>query len=213
MSKQQWSENEVNQLISLTAINRTRKTQINWEQIAKQMGNRTLSQCKSYYANIVKKTLDVDIRSNHMWTRVEIITLWTLCIKWDCNFVAVQEVMSNFTTKQLQSQWLQIKRKAAAIQESYHNVLRNPVYIRLVPTKQFLVEQYLVQVGCVRKLLINVKLLGIGQGDAPDYGHPVDVAEIKAFQAFFGDVDPDQLTQIYYQEQIRRGLSDQDLHM
>ncbi|CAL6040370.1 Conserved_hypothetical protein [Hexamita inflata] len=80
MRKVSWTTPEIERLTQLTEHSRKFDKKIYWDVVAAQIPSRTASQCKSYYANVLKKTLDVQIRQNHRWNRVEIIALWALLL-------------------------------------------------------------------------------------------------------------------------------------
>ncbi|CAL6076085.1 Myb-like_DNA-binding domain-containing protein [Hexamita inflata] len=66
-----WSEQEKTQLISSVEQSKRNCGQINWAEVAKQMPDRTKTQCKSYFMNILKKKCNVKMIQYHSWTEQE----------------------------------------------------------------------------------------------------------------------------------------------
>ncbi|CAL6068447.1 Myb-like_DNA-binding domain-containing protein [Hexamita inflata] len=100
MKRITWTTMEIEQLTNITEHSRKFDKKIDWDLVASQIPSRTASQCKSYYANVLKKTLDVPIRQNHQWNRVEIMSLWALGVNYDKDFAFIQKnycgVRANF---------------------------------------------------------------------------------------------------------------------
>ncbi|CAL6094511.1 Conserved_hypothetical protein [Hexamita inflata] len=206
MKRVGWTESEIQTLIKITNEYRNRNRQINWEAVSKRIHNRTASQCKSYYANVLKKTLDVEIRQNHMWNRVEILALWTFGVLYNRDYELIQKkFMPKFTVKQIASQFSQIARKQQEIHQHFMKALLDPKYLRTLSENEFKMEWYIVQVGWKRMKMIEVRIFQRSNEEVPDTQYPVDIAELPAIKAFFQDIHPNQLVEVYKPEEVRRG--------
>ncbi|CAL5976650.1 Conserved_hypothetical protein [Hexamita inflata] len=210
--KQEWTDADRDKLINLTESYRINKQQINWPKIASQMNNRTDTQCKSYYANIIKPKLDIEIRENHAWSRREIFSLWVLGVNYNADFnivkSTVHQLYQDLTIKQLQSQWHQIITKQRSYYKLFKTILQNPIHIQTLSKKQFVNSSLIVRVTFNRKLLIDLKLFQNQTDLINDNGRPVDLMEIKAIERFFLDLDVNGLREIYIKEHERRGIED-----
>ncbi|CAL5987461.1 Myb-like_DNA-binding domain-containing protein [Hexamita inflata] len=209
MSKKlQWSQEEKELLIQLTKIDRENKYNIDWEKIASNIKNRTASQCKSYYANIIKPSIGAESRQNHMWTRKELLSLYILGVNYSSDFECVKnsdEMFKHFTVKQLASQWHQILKKQLVFLNYYRQIEESPNFITTLNRKDFHSSSFVIKVGYERKLLVQLKYFQRSTQQADDQGYPLDVMEIKAIEQFFKDVNIDKLYHIYQQEHDRRG--------
>ncbi|CAL5976686.1 Conserved_hypothetical protein [Hexamita inflata] len=210
--KQEWTDADRDKLIALTESYRKNKQQIDWPKIASQMSNRSDTQCKSYYANIIKPKLDTEIRENHSWTKTEIFSLWVLGVNYNADFNIVKstitEVFTDLTVKQLQSQWHQIVKKQRTYYELFKQILQNPVQVQRLSKKEFINSSLIVRVAYNRKLLIDLKFFQKKTCLINDNGRPVDLMEIKAIEQFFLDLNVNQLREIYIKEHERRGIED-----
>ncbi|CAL5987479.1 Conserved_hypothetical protein [Hexamita inflata] len=210
--KQEWTDADRDKLIALTESYRKNKQQIDWPKIASQMSNRSDTQCKSYYANIIKPKLDAEIRENHSWTKTEIFSLWVLGVNYNADFNIVKstitEVFTDLTVKQLQSQWHQIVKKQRSYYELFNSILQNPAQIQRLSKKEFINSSLIVRVAFNRKLLIDLKFFQKKTCLINDNGRPVDLMEIKAIEQFFLDLDINLLREIYIKEHERRGIED-----
>ncbi|CAL6060159.1 SANT/Myb_domain [Hexamita inflata] len=104
--KQQWSLSEIRQLQKLIEQQSHNKC-IDWTNVTKCMKTRTQSQCKSYYQNVLKPTLNMSIHKNHMWTKIELFSLWTYAVNFNQDFSFIKtltNMFDQFTPKQLYSQ-------------------------------------------------------------------------------------------------------------
>ncbi|CAL6035978.1 Homeobox-like_domain superfamily [Hexamita inflata] len=165
------------------------------------MGNRTPLQCKSYYQNIIKKTLDTTMRKNHVWTKQELMTLYTLGINFDCDFHIIhQNYLPNFTVQQLKSQWLQLKKKEQYFQQMYAEVLRNPQSVQNASDKQFILDEFLLRVGYAKEMMIEQHNNGLSNDKQ------LDVAELKVHRIFWNGLKPSQIIDVFQQELARRKL-------
>ncbi|CAL6042061.1 Myb-like_DNA-binding domain-containing protein [Hexamita inflata] len=190
--KQPWSPEEIDKLIQFTQSNRDNKRDINWKFVSSQMQNRTELQCKSYYQNILKKKLTTSMRKNHTWNRIELMMLFTQVYQHEGNFEVIQQNMPNFTIQQLKSQWIQMKSKLNQYIEDYKLVLQNQSYIKHIPTKLLIQEEYMIRVGLVRKYHI--------------LNNTVDQIYVQQYKQFWKTLDPSQIFDIYRQEFIRRNI-------
>ncbi|CAL6094535.1 Myb-like_DNA-binding domain-containing protein [Hexamita inflata] len=207
MKRATWSTTEIQQLVALTDQYRSAGKQVKWDTICRQIPNRTLSQCKCYYSNVLKKHLDVEIRQNHMWNRVEIMALWTYCVVYNKDYAFVQKnFMSKFTARQISSQFIQIARKQQEMLQVFKAVLEEPSSVQALSESDFKMQWWILRMACGRLDLIQEKLRYEAQGAGVYTRLPADFAEIPALEAFFQDVDPHTLLPAYKQEEIRRGL-------
>ncbi|CAL6059148.1 Myb-like_DNA-binding domain-containing protein [Hexamita inflata] len=127
MSKVPWTSEELAKLTQLTEKYRENKQNVNWDQVSKHIQSRTASQCKSYYANILKKQLNVEIRQNHMWNYIEILALWTYSVIYKQDFAMIHDrFMPKFTVKQLTSQYQQILRNQKQIIKTFNLLNTDP---------------------------------------------------------------------------------------
>ncbi|CAL6101158.1 Myb-like_DNA-binding domain-containing protein [Hexamita inflata] len=210
--KQQWSEEEITMLTQLTESNRNSENgkpkQINWSEIAKHFPNRTENTCKSYYANILKKNLNAFIRKNHQWTKEEIMSLWRLSITYNQDFSFIQNnFMSQFSVKQLQSQFVQLKYRQQKYNSDFEKMVKDPCYAQTISQKQLLSELFVAKFSFQRHCLID-PLLQMCPQDTPK---PLDIIEIRAVESFWERIDPKLLCQIITTEQKRRGISDEEV--
>ncbi|CAL6040262.1 Myb-like_DNA-binding domain-containing protein [Hexamita inflata] len=207
MKRMTWLTAEIQQLVALTDQYRSTGKQVKWGAICRQIPNRTLSQCKCYYSNVLKKHLDVEVRQNHMWNRVEIMALWTYCVVYNKDYAFVQKnFMSKFTARQISSQFIQIARKQQEMLQVFKAVLEDPSSVRALSESDFKMQWWILRMACGRLDLIQEKLRYEAQGAGVNARLPADFAEIPALEAFFQDVDPHALLPAYKQEEIRRGL-------
>ncbi|CAL6055546.1 SANT/Myb_domain [Hexamita inflata] len=141
-TKQQWTEQEIQLLTDLTKNNRTEQAkQINWSEIAKNFPNRTENTIKSYYSNILKKNLNAFIRKNHQWTKDEILRLWSYTVTYNSDFQFIQQnFMNQFSVKQLQSQFVQLKYRHGKYLKDFEEMLKNMKYAQNISTKLLLQE-------------------------------------------------------------------------
>ncbi|CAL5975574.1 Myb-like_DNA-binding domain-containing protein [Hexamita inflata] len=213
MKRMTWSTAEIQQLVALTEQYRSANKQIKWDAICRQIPNRTLSQCKCYYSNVLKKHLDVEIRQNHMWNRVEIMALWTYCVVYNKDYAFVQKnFMSKFTVRQISSQFIQIARKQQEMFQIFKGVLAEPASVQALSESDFKIQWWILRMACERLALIKEKLSYEPRGAGLDASLPADFAEIPALNAFFQDVDPHQLLPAYRQEEVRRGLDSEPFY-
>ncbi|CAL6035926.1 SANT/Myb_domain [Hexamita inflata] len=191
--KQTWSTNEIAKLTALTKQCRESQREIDWKTISRQMERRTELQCKSYYQNILKKTLTQDIRKNHAWNRIELMMLFNLVISNNGDFQAVHEQMSNFTIHQLKSQWAQMKAKQHLYTADFQKVTQNNIYVQQIPTRQLMQEEYILRIGFVQK---HCRLST----------ESIDPHYARTYQLFWSNVDLNQLTNIFQEELVRRNI-------
>ncbi|CAL6094541.1 Myb-like_DNA-binding domain-containing protein [Hexamita inflata] len=202
-----WTSSEIKMLYQFTFQTRNINKQIKWQDVIQFIPSRTISQCKSYYANVLKKHLDVEIRQNHMWNRVEIMALWTYCVVYNKDYAFVQKnFMSKFTARQISSQFIQIARKQQEMLQVFKAVLEEPSSVQALSESDFKMQWWILRMACGRLDLIQEKLRYEAQGAGVYTRLPADFAEIPALEAFFQDVDPHTLLPAYKQEEIRRGL-------
>ncbi|CAL6093893.1 Myb-like_DNA-binding domain-containing protein [Hexamita inflata] len=208
MSKS-WTQEEIQKLTELTLKYRQNNEQINWESVVKQMVTRSEAQCKSYYSNILKKQLNIQTRKNHTWNKTEILSLWTLAINYNADFNQIInnfEVFRSFTIKQLQSQWNQLQTRQKLFIERMKSYLTKEDQIQLLSNKQLLTDHFYLRIGSQRKPVIQ-KLLEKSGDIVNDNGYEPDMSEIRGYEAFFGDFDPDSLLEYYNNELSRRKLT------
>ncbi|CAL6049183.1 Myb-like_DNA-binding domain-containing protein [Hexamita inflata] len=209
MKKVSWTVQEIEQLQKITELNRQTNKKIKWDVIALSIPTRTASQCRSYYANVLKKTLDTQIRQNHTWNRCEIMALWTFCIAFDKDFAFVQKTyMPKFSVKQISSQFMQVLKKQQQIIQIFRQVLTDNNFIQSLTESDFKMQIWILKAACRRLTMIDVKLLGKSNDGVPDTQYQVDYTEIKAMDAFFEDLDVRRLLQIYEIEEAKRGISE-----
>ncbi|CAL6103982.1 SANT/Myb_domain [Hexamita inflata] len=130
--KQQWSLAEIRKLQICTEL-QSKSKGVDWALVAKQMKSRTQSQCKSYYQNVLKPTLNQSIRKNHMWTKVELFSLWTYAVNYNYDFTFIKtltNMFDQFTAKQLYSQWNQllIKQKLVLAKCTSDDIIELEIY-------------------------------------------------------------------------------------
>ncbi|CAL6035904.1 Myb-like_DNA-binding domain-containing protein [Hexamita inflata] len=195
--KQQWKPEEIEKLTQLTQSNRDNQREIDWKLIASQMENRTELQCKSYYQNILKKKLTTTMRKNHTWNRIELMMLFTLVVSHNGDFDKIQKHMPNFSLQQLKSQWVQIKQWQQTYITDFQKVQKDQNYVKEIPTKLFLQEEYTLRVGFTRKHCIQKSY----QSQIP-----IDKQYVQTFQVFWKTVDPQSLYAIYQNELQRRNI-------
>ncbi|CAL6074983.1 Myb-like_DNA-binding domain-containing protein [Hexamita inflata] len=210
MKKVSWTAPEIERLIQLTEHSRKFDKKIDWGVVAAQIPSRTASQCKSYYANVLKKILDVPIRQNHKWNRAEIIALWALCANFDKDYTFIQKnYIPNLSVKQISSQFSQIQQKQQTIYCTFKNVLRKPDYIHNLSEQDFRQQWQILQAAVKHSTARAV--------NQPSQQQILDILlfnndlEQKSKNAFFLDVDPHQLIGVYSQEAIRRNISSETL--
>ncbi|CAL5976700.1 Myb-like_DNA-binding domain-containing protein [Hexamita inflata] len=206
--KQQWSQEEKELLIQLTQSDRENKYNIDWEKVAANIKNRTASQCKSYYANIIKPSIGAESRQNHMWTKKELISLYVLGVNYSSDFECVRnadQMFQHFTVKQLASQWHQILKKQQLFLSYYRQIEENPNFITTLGRKDFHASSFVVKVGYDRKFLVQLQYFQRSTQQTDDKGYPLDVMEIKAIEQFFQNLNIDNLYHRYQLEHERRG--------
>ncbi|CAL6074975.1 Myb-like_DNA-binding domain-containing protein [Hexamita inflata] len=209
MRKVSWTVPEIEHLTQLTEHSRKFDKKIDWDVVAAQIPSRTASQCKSYYANVLKKTLDVQIRQNHRWNRVEIIALWALCVNFDKDYAFIQQnYIPNMSVKQISSQFIQIQNKHQEMYQIFQQILVNPQYIQKLNLKDFQMQWWILQAAARRKKLIDVKINN-KQDNVPVSNFPVDIFEVKSMNMFFLEIEINDLIPIYKEEERRRGLQNQ----
>ncbi|CAL6100036.1 Myb-like_DNA-binding domain-containing protein [Hexamita inflata] len=208
MSKVPWNSEELAKLTQLTEKYRENKQNVNWDQVAAQIHSRTASQCKSYYANILKKQLNVQIRQNHMWNYIEILALWTYSVIYKQDFAMIHaHFMPKFTVKQLTSQYQQILRNQKQIIKTFSLLNVDPSHIEQLSNNDFKLHLKLLLVSSKRQKLIDTRILN--RQDEKNDKYPIDFSEIAALKAFFGDLDVEKLLQIYKTENGRRKLEEE----
>ncbi|CAL6077115.1 Conserved_hypothetical protein [Hexamita inflata] len=207
MKRITWTTMEIEQLTNITEHSRKFDKKIDWESVASQIPTRTASQCKSYYANVLKKTLDVPIRQNHQWNRVEIMSLWALGVNYDKDFAFIQKnYIPNMSLKQIQSQFLNIEHKQQEMHQTFKQIISNPLQIQNLSEKDFEMQWWIIRAAERRYKLIDIELNQIPHEDIPVSAVRADISEIKTMSMFFLDVKINDLIPIYKQEEIRRGL-------
>ncbi|CAL5996357.1 Myb-like_DNA-binding domain-containing protein [Hexamita inflata] len=212
MQKKEWSLEEVQNLVKITSDLKLVNRKLDWVEISNQMQTRTAQQCKSYYSNVIKKNMNVECRENHTWSKTEILSLWTMGVNFGSDYQLIQKTcFQHLSIKQISSQWKQIQKMHQEQYQVFENIIQDPKFIQTLNQKMFTKLYVNVLLGCSRMQLINDKLLNKQQSNEPDYGHPVDITEIKAFEAYFKKISPQQLLQIFLNEQTSRGLPDIDL--
>ncbi|CAL6074973.1 Myb-like_DNA-binding domain-containing protein [Hexamita inflata] len=209
-----WTQSEIQQLIQLTENNRVANKQIKWNLVAEQIPTRSASQCKSYYANVLKKNMDVEIRQNHMWNRVEILALWVFCVIHNKDFNLIQQnFMSKFTVKQISSQYVQIARKQQQMYSLFKKILNDPNQVQTISEADFKMQWWILRMVIRRMKMINVRILQRVNDEIPETKYSLDLAELPAMTAFFLDIDPHDLISTYQAEEIRRGLDKEPFYI
>ncbi|CAL6010517.1 Myb-like_DNA-binding domain-containing protein [Hexamita inflata] len=133
--KQLWSKEEIAALIKLTEQNRQNNSKIIWSKISAQLKSRSEIQCKSYYQIIIKPSLQCSMRTNHSWSRLELVVLWTLGVNFSADFECIQKtqpMFAEFTVKQLQSQWQQCLKKQNEYLSVFKRLLMNEICIQSI---------------------------------------------------------------------------------
>ncbi|CAL6101159.1 Myb-like_DNA-binding domain-containing protein [Hexamita inflata] len=207
-TKQQWTEQEIQLLTDLTENNRTDQAkQINWSEIAKHFPNRTENTIKSYYSNILKKNLNAFIRKNHQWTKDEILRLWRYAVTYNSDFQFIQQnFMNQFSVKQLQSQFVQLKYRHERYLKDFEEMLKNMKYSQNICTKLLLQELFVVKFSFQRHNMIVPHLQM-----RPKTNEAIDSIEIRATEQFWAHIDPKHLHEVITKEQKRRGISDEEI--
>ncbi|CAL6007929.1 SANT/Myb_domain [Hexamita inflata] len=189
--KQQWSLSEIRQLQNLTE-QQINNRGIDWSFVSKQMKTRTESQCKSYYQNVLKPTLNMSMRKNHMWTKIELFSLWTYAVNFNQDFSFIKtltNMFDQFTPKQLYSQWNQLVIKQKYIHEKCEQIMNDKQLISQLSDKDLKTIQFLLKCANKRWNLIQQKFFEHSSEELEENGHTVDITEIKAIEVFFCDVD------------------------
>ncbi|CAL6074989.1 Hypothetical_protein [Hexamita inflata] len=113
--------------------------------------------------------------------------------------------MKKFTVKQIASQFSQIARKQLEIYSHFQKALTDPKFLRSLTENEFKMEWYIVQIGWRRMKMIDVQFFNKSNEEVPYTQYPVDIAELPAIKAFFQDIHPNQLMEVYKPEEVRRG--------
>ncbi|CAL6053851.1 Myb-like_DNA-binding domain-containing protein [Hexamita inflata] len=204
--RQSWTRLEIKQLTQVVLESKQNCSKLNWELIAKQM-NRTASQCKSYYQNMLKKQLNMDKRQNHTWTQNEIMMLWIVMKNYENDYkLAQRDYFSNFSIKIIQSKWVQTRRKYLQHINNFKEVYQNPVFIKQISKRDLIQECYIINVSIKRMDLVKKKIIQRSTEQLADYGYCPDIMEIKGYESIWGDIDPNQISIIYQNEQLLRGI-------
>ncbi|CAL5996379.1 Myb-like_DNA-binding domain-containing protein [Hexamita inflata] len=207
MKRITWTTMEIQHLTEITEYNRKFDKRIDWDLVASQIPSRTASQCKSYYANVLKKNLDIPIRQNHQWNRTEILILWQLCVNFDKDFSFIQKnYIPNMTVKQIGSQFLQIQNKQQEIYQTFKQILNDHFHIQKLSVKDFDMQWWLIRFAVCRYKLIDAEIYHIPCDDVPQSRYRPDISEIKNLKMFFLDVNVNDLVPIYEEEATRRGM-------
>ncbi|CAL6005675.1 Myb-like_DNA-binding domain-containing protein [Hexamita inflata] len=208
ITRKSWTNSEIEKLSNFVTLYKTMNKEMNWEDIGKQL-NRTGSQCKSYYQNVLKEKLNYNNRKNHTWTRNEIMSLWIVLQNYNNDFKLVQQThFPNLSLKQVQSQWVQVKRKYAQHADNFRRVQQDNAFIKLIPQKMFIAECFIIKVSIRRMELVEKKIIQMSTEQLQDNGYIPDIMEIKGFNSLWGTMDPLDLVQIYDIEQISRGITE-----
>ncbi|CAL5992415.1 Myb-like_DNA-binding domain-containing protein [Hexamita inflata] len=221
MKKISWSQSEINKLTIITENNRKFDKKVDWDYIAAQIPTRTASQCKSYYANVLKKTLDVQIRQNHKWNRVEIIMLWEYGTVYNKDYVLIQKnFIPNLSVKQISSQFIQIQQKQEEMQLIFKHILKNRSFIETISDSQFRMQWWIVRMVCRRLSMMstppnpNYTIFHEMNKSLPPSNFPVvDISEKVAIDAFFMKIDPFDLIPIYLNEEKWRGFENEEFYV
>ncbi|CAL6060225.1 SANT/Myb_domain [Hexamita inflata] len=200
--KQQWSLSEIRQLQKLTAQQSNNKG-IDWAFVSQEIQTRTQSQCKSYYQNVLKPTLNMSIRKNHMWTKIELFSLWTYAVNFNQDFSFIKtltNMFDQFTPKQLYSQWNQLVIKQKYIHEKCEQIMNDNKNITEINDKDLKTIQFLLKCANKRWKLIRQKFFEHSSEELEENGHTVDITEIKAIEMFFCNVDIKLLLEVFTEE-------------
>ncbi|CAL6058140.1 Myb-like_DNA-binding domain-containing protein [Hexamita inflata] len=204
MKKVSWTPQEIKHLTQLTEHNRKFDKKIDWSVVSAQIPSRTASQCKSYYANVLKKTLDVPIRQNHKWNRGEIIALWALCSNFNKDYSFIQKnYIPNLSVKQIASQFSQIQKQQQAIYCTFKKILKKPDYIQNISETEFRQQLQILQAIPPRQ----EQLVEMQQQIQYNQLLKTNIFEQNAVKAFFLDINPQILQDQYSLEAIRRSIS------
>ncbi|CAL6076138.1 Myb-like_DNA-binding domain-containing protein [Hexamita inflata] len=204
MKKVSWTKPEIDHLTQLTAHSRKFEKKIDWNIVAAQIPSRTASQCKSYYANVLKKTLDVPIRQNHKWNRDEIIALWVLCSNFNKDYSFIQKnYIPNLSVKQIASQFGQIQKQQQAIYYTFKKILKKPDYIQNISETEFRQQLQILQAIPPRQ----EQLVEMQQQIQYNQLFKTNNFEQNAVKAFFLDINPQIIQDQYSLEAIRRSIS------
>ncbi|CAL5985214.1 Myb-like_DNA-binding domain-containing protein [Hexamita inflata] len=194
-----WIESEVQKLREATSSLTAQKGQINWNAVSQHISTRSPVQCKSYYANVLKKTLDVEINRHHMWTRKEVVTLWTYYCVYGNDYCTIQKLMASFTVKQISSQLVQILTKSKVIQSDFNKISSNRQQVEQLGKKEFLLQLSILQTA--EQLTRRKPSLDKAHSCAVQMG-------LKAVSTFFGDIQLARLHNVYAAELERRAYED-----
>ncbi|CAL6040414.1 Myb-like_DNA-binding domain-containing protein [Hexamita inflata] len=207
MSKKPWNKAEITQLTLLTEPYRTNNTNVNWVHVSQQIQSRTASQCQSYYANILKKQLNVEIRKNHRWNYIEILALWTCAVIYNQDFTLIRKnFMPRFSSKQLSSQYLQILKKQKQIYKVFKEIIQNPQLIQLLSDNDFKLHLQILLIASKRQRILDA--ISSYRQIKEESKYDADISEKAAIKAFFLDLDFEILLLIYKTENKRRKMDE-----
>ncbi|CAL6093901.1 Conserved_hypothetical protein [Hexamita inflata] len=206
VTRTEWSQNEIDQLIFFTKPYRESNAEINWDIVSEQM-RRTRSQCKSYYQIVLKKQLNLEQRKNHMWAASEVMGLWTAMQTHNEDYSAVQkQFFPSFTLKQLRGQYMSMSKRHTQYMHDFTSILQNPSHIQQIPDKLFISECFVIKIGCRHE--INEGVYDPKSGKLPDYQKEVNET---AFKSFWRNINPLDLRVVYVIEQQRRRISESEI--
>ncbi|CAL6093911.1 SANT/Myb_domain [Hexamita inflata] len=208
--KQQWSLAEIRKLQICTEL-QSKSKGVDWALVAKQMKSRTQSQCKSYYQNVLKPTLNQNMRKNHMWTKVELFSLWTYAVNYNYDFTFIKtltNMFDQFTAKQLYSQWNQLLIKQKLVLAKCKHVEADNSGVIVINNRDLKTCQFLLRCASVRWNLIKQKFFNCSTEMLEDNGYTVDITEIKAIESFFQNIDIQQLLTVFTEEIVLRKLQE-----
>ncbi|CAL5971960.1 Myb-like_DNA-binding domain-containing protein [Hexamita inflata] len=201
----EWTQEQITKLIQFTEPYREKKTEINWNIVAEQM-QVTRSQCRNYYQIVLKKQLQLESRKNHMWSKDEIMSLWGAMQNNNENLDIVQKQhFPTFTKKQLRGQYSSIIKRRKRFLDDYTRVLANPAFIQTIDYNTFVTECCMLKNSCIKKILIEYGYPGLENANFTSQ------YEKRAFDLFWGNINPVELSHIYQVERQRRNISEKEI--
>ncbi|CAL5973867.1 Hypothetical_protein [Hexamita inflata] len=193
--KSKWIENEI------CPKQQQNDSESLWNEIALQIRNETQSNSEQQHQQQVTQNKCI-----HNWTRLELVSLWSLCVNFNADFNSIlntQPIFQHLTHNQLQCQWQSLQQKQKLYIQYFRKILVDPNSIILIPEKQFLSLSFVVKLCYDRFEMLKY---------ASKYqteNRKLDQMEIKAIIAFLPDITYTQLQSLYHsflEEHKRRGL-------
>ncbi|CAL6093895.1 Myb-like_DNA-binding domain-containing protein [Hexamita inflata] len=205
VTRTEWTQEQIDKLIEYTKQYRENSQEINWDIVSGQM-QMSRSQCKSYYQIVLKKQLNLEQRKNHMWSKDEVMGLWAAMQNNNENLELVQkQYFPAFTMKQLRGQYASMAKRHVQYKSDFSSVKQNPQFVSQIEHKSFITECYVIKNACIRKILIDEGYQGLQNAKS------ISESERKAFDQFWGNIDPEKLAPVFTAEQQRRKINEKEV--